>query len=111
MNNFIIKNIPTFDGEPELLFDWILKLENMAAVTKWYPIELALGKSQGALFKYLKSLPLDTNLSNVKAILRQQFSLVTTVTHAATWSMHRYQQKGEVYNNSISNSPSLSRLL
>ena len=94
MNNSIIKNIPTFDGEPELLFDWILKLENTAAVTKWYPIELALGKAQGALFKDLKSLPLDTNLSHVKAILRQQFFLVTTVAHAATWPVHRYQQKG-----------------
>ena len=33
--------------------------------------------------------------TNVKAILRQQFFLVSMVTHAATQLMYRYQQKGE----------------
>ena len=31
--------------------------------------------------KYLKSLPADASWDNVKAILRQQFSLVPTATH------------------------------
>ena len=67
-----------------------LKLENIAAFTKQHPKELALGKAQGAVIKCLKSLPHDVSWNNVKAILRQQFSLVPAVNHAATWLMHRY---------------------
>ena len=33
-NNSLIDDIPTFDGKSELYFVWILKLENIAAVTK-----------------------------------------------------------------------------
>ena len=36
----------------------------------------------------------DVSWNNVIAVLRQQFSLVQVVTRAATWLMHRYQQKG-----------------
>ena len=32
-NDYIIDDITTFDGKPELYFDLILKLENIAAVT------------------------------------------------------------------------------
>ena len=32
----------------------------------------------------------------VKSVIRQQFSLVPTVTHAAIHLMHRYQQKIEI---------------
>ena len=47
------------------------------------------------VIKCLKTLLADTSWNNVKAILRQQFSLVLTVTHATTLLMHRYQQEGE----------------
>ena len=33
-HNSLIGDKTTFDGKPELHFDWILKLENIAAVTK-----------------------------------------------------------------------------
>ena len=33
-----------FDGKPELYFDWILRLESIAAVTKQNPMELTLEK-------------------------------------------------------------------
>ena len=65
------------------------------AATKWCPRELALGKAQGTVIKYLTSLPADVNRNNVKAILRQQFPPIPTVTHAAMQLIHRYQQKGE----------------
>ena len=83
-NVSLIGDIPTFDGKPELYFDWILKLENIAAVTKQNTKELALGKSEGVVIKCFKSSPADVSWYNVKAILRQQFSLVPTVTNAAT---------------------------
>ena len=37
VNDPVIDDIPTFDGKPVLNFDWILKLENKAAVTKQNP--------------------------------------------------------------------------
>ena len=88
-------NIPTFDGKPYLYFDWILKLENMASVTRWNPRELALGKAQGTVIKCLKSLPPDMIWNNVKTVLWHQFSLVLMVTHVATHLMHRYGCIGE----------------
>ena len=45
--------------------------------------ELALGRAQGAGIKCLKLLPADASWNNIKAVLRQQFSLVPMVTHAA----------------------------
>ena len=33
----LIDYIPTFDGTPELYFDWIIKIENIAAVTAHNP--------------------------------------------------------------------------
>ena len=95
MNNFVIDDIPTFDWKLELYFDWILKLESIAPVTKWNPKELALGKAQGTVIKCLKLLPADANWNIEETILRQELSLVPTVTHAATQLMLRYQQKGE----------------
>ena len=56
---------------------------------------LALGRAQGMVRKYLKTLPADVSWNKIKAILIQQFSLVPAVTHAATWLMHRNKQKGE----------------
>ena len=72
-NNFLVDDIPTFNGKPELYFDLILKLENIAATIKWKwnPKELALGKAQGIVIKCLKSLPAVSSWHNVKAILRQ----------------------------------------
>ena len=59
-----------------------MKLENIAATPKWYPKKLALGKAQGTVIKCLKSLPADASWNDVKAVLRQQFSLVPMVVHA-----------------------------
>ena len=70
-------------------------LNNINAVTKCNPKELALGKAQGAAIKCLKSLPTDTSWNNVQATFRQQFSFIPTITHATTHLMHRYQKKGE----------------
>ena len=50
---------------------------------------------QGAVIKYLRSLPPETNWNEVKAALRQQFSLVPTVTHVAVRLMNQYQQRDE----------------
>ena len=83
-NDSLIDNIPIFDGKWELYFDWILKLENIVAVTKQNPRELTLGKAQGKVTKCLKLLPADVSWNNVEAIGRQQFSLLPTVTHTAT---------------------------
>ena len=91
----LIENIPTFDGKPELHFKWILKLENISTVTKQNPKELALVKAQGTVIKCLKSLPVDTSRNNVKAILKQQFSLLPPVTHAAIQIVPRYKQQAE----------------
>ena len=33
-NDSLTDNIPTFHDKPDLYFDWILKLENIAPVTK-----------------------------------------------------------------------------
>ena len=33
-NDFLIDDIHPFDGKPQLYFGWILKQENIAAVTK-----------------------------------------------------------------------------
>ena len=46
MNDSLIDDNSTFDGKPELYFDWILTLKSIAAMTKWNPKELALGKAQ-----------------------------------------------------------------
>ena len=94
-NDFYTDDIPTFDGKPELYFDCVLKLENTAAVTKQNPKDLALGKAQGTVIKCLKSLPADSSWNNVKAILRQDFFLIPTVTPAATLLINRFQQKGQ----------------
>ena len=40
-NDSLIDDIPTFGGKSELYFDWILKLENIAVVSKCNPNELA----------------------------------------------------------------------
>ena len=54
-NKSLIDNIhiPTFVGKLELCFDWILKLENIAVMTKYNPKELAIGKAQDAVIKGL----------------------------------------------------------
>ena len=70
---------PSFDGEPKLYFDCILKLKNIAMVTKCNLKELALENAQGAGIKCLKSLPADSSWKSVKAILKEQFSPVLTV--------------------------------
>ena len=33
-NDSMIDDIPAFDGKPELYFNWILKIENIATETK-----------------------------------------------------------------------------
>ena len=43
----------------------------------------------------MESFPADVSWNNVKAVLRQLFSLVPMITHAAMQLMYRYQQKGE----------------
>ena len=45
--------------------------------------------------KCLKSLPAETSWNSLKAILRQQFSLVLTLAHVPTQLMHMCQQKGQ----------------
>ena len=90
-NDSLIDDVLTFDGKPELYFDWILMLENVVLVTKCNPKDLALGKAQGTLINCLKILSDDASWNNVKA----KFSLVATVTYAATQLIHKYQQKGE----------------
>ena len=45
INESLIDDIPKSDGKPVLYFDWILKLENIAAVTMCNPMELDLGKA------------------------------------------------------------------
>ena len=72
-NGSLVDDIHTFDGKPDLYFDSILKLDNMAVVTKQNLKELTLGKAQGAIIKCLKSLPADVSWSNGNAILRQLF--------------------------------------
>ena len=52
-NDSLIDDIPTFDGKPELYCDWILKIQNIAAVSIQYPKELTSGKAQGTVIKYL----------------------------------------------------------
>ena len=52
-NDSLIDDISTFHGKPELYFHWILMLENIAAVTKCNPKELALGEAQCAVIKCL----------------------------------------------------------
>ena len=51
--------------------------------------------SRCSCIKCLKSLPEDASWNNVKTILRQQYSLVPTITHATTKFIHRYQWKRE----------------
>ena len=62
-------------------------------MTKQNTKEVVLGKAQGAVIKCFIPLPADVSWNNVKAVLREQISLVPTVTHAATWLMHGNQQK------------------
>ena len=57
-----------------------LKLDKITAITKGNPRELTLGKALCAIIKCLKSLSTDTSWNNVKAVQRQQFHLVLTVT-------------------------------
>ena len=40
-------------------------------------------KAQGMVIKSLKMLPADVSWNDVKAILRQQFSLVPTIAHSS----------------------------
>ena len=40
-NDYLIDNKLIFDGKPECYFDWILKLENAAVVTKWNAKEVS----------------------------------------------------------------------
>ena len=98
-NDSLIDDIPTFYGKAELNFDWIYKLENTAVVTKQNPKVLALGKFQEAELNCLKSFHPDTIWNNVKTILHQKFSLVSTVIHVGTCLVSRYQQKEEALRN------------
>ena len=91
----MIDDIPTFDGKPELYFDWILKLENIAVVTKHNPKELALGKAQGAIIKCLNLLSADASWNGMKAILRQKMFFSSKCNSCHHPIMHRYQQKGQ----------------
>ena len=59
------------------------------------PKELALSKAQGAVFRCFRSLSPDTHLNRVKAALRQEILLVSTITHAVARLMNHYQQRGE----------------
>ena len=45
----MIDDIWAFASRPELYFDWILKIENIAMVIQQNPKELALRKAQGPL--------------------------------------------------------------
>ena len=56
---------------------------------------LTFGKAVHVIIKYLKSLPPEMSWNNVKAVLWQQFSLVTVVIHVTICQMHRYQKKVE----------------
>ena len=94
-NDSLIDDISTFDGNLNYIMIGFWSEKNIAAVTKQNPKELALEKAQGTVIKCLKSLPADASWNNLKGILRQQFSLVPIVIHAATWLMHRYQHKGQ----------------
>ena len=80
-NDSLINDIPTFDVTPNNYFYCILKLENIAAVTKRNPKQLA----QGFIIKCFISLTPETswNKKKVKAALRQEFLLGPTVTHVA----------------------------
>ena len=60
-NDTSIDDKPTSDDKPELDFNWILKLENIAEVTKQNPKESVLGDNQGAVMKCLKPLPEGTS--------------------------------------------------
>ena len=52
-------------------------------------------KTQVVVITCLKALPPDMSWNNVKAVLWQQFSLVSVVTQVASQCVHKYQQKGE----------------
>ena len=56
---------------------------------------MSLGKSSRCSQKCLESLPADAYFNNVKSGLRQQFSLVPLVMHAAMQLVQRYEQRGE----------------
>ena len=60
---------PAFDAKHELNFGWILKLENIAVVTKSDPKELVLGKAQGTVIKCLKYLIADTSQNSLYLVL------------------------------------------
>ena len=59
------------------------------------PEDLTLGEAQGIVFNCLHSLQPEASWSRIKAALRQKFSLVLQVTHAAKRLMNKYQEKGE----------------
>ena len=80
-----------FDGKTKLYFDWIQKPENIAAMTKCNPKELALGKAQGAVIKCQKPLPDDVS----KHYFETTVFFGSNCNSAATSLMHRYQKKGD----------------
>ena len=61
----LIDDTSTLNEKPWLYFEWILKIESIAAVSKWNPKQLTLGKVQGTFTKCLKSLTADVSRINV----------------------------------------------
>ena len=93
-NDSLIDNIPTRDGIYYIVIEFLKRRKHMCCY-QTNSQELALGKAQDADIKCLKSFSADVSWNNVKAILRQQFSLIQSVDCATTCLMLRYQQKGE----------------
>ena len=60
-------------------------------------------KAQGAVIKYLKSLPTHMNQNNVKVILRKQFPLVLAATQASQGKYIDTNRKEKVNRSLISN--------
>ena len=66
-NDALIDDISSLNAKtPDTFFEWILKLETVAEIYYCNTRDLTLGKTEEAVFKILKSLPINMSWNTVK---------------------------------------------
>ena len=90
-----LRDLPTYDGDEEGLFAWLLQVERTATCTGRSEISLARAKADGPVYKCIKNMPMNATWEDYKRILRENFSNIRTKVHACMHIADRRQRSGE----------------
>jgi len=110
-NDSFIQDLGIFTGDPREFLDWILKVEKIAKLTGRHPRELAIAKSEGAVYKCLTNIPQHHSWEECKRVLRENFSDLQTKQHAGMKLMNRAQRQDETLQEFIYQFAELVRLV